>query len=237
MKIALLGYGKMGQAIEAEAVARGHEITHRLNKGDDYASLLTNRPEVIIAFTHPDAFVTDLDFCLKNKLPLVCGTTGWYAKMDEVKEQVAAAQGVFLFSANFSIGVNVLFKLNQRLAELMNGHPQYDCYIEEGHHRHKADGPSGTAIALAQGVLDKLDRKTAFTTDLTRRPPTDEELSIGFVRAGEIIGEHAVTYTSDIDTLRIEHRAHNRRGFALGAVVAAEKLPSGPGFYQFADLL
>lgn len=237
MRIGLLGYGKMGQAIEAEALPRGHEITHRLNLGDDRESLATNAPDVVIAFTHPDSFSSDLELCLRLGLPLVVGTTGWYDRLPEVAQTVVRAGARVMYSANFSIGVNILFKLNQRLAEWMNGYPEYDVYIQEAHHRHKADGPSGTAVALAHDILARLDRKNVMAPDLRQRKPQPEELSVGFVRAGEIIGEHQVTYTSEIDEIRIEHKARNRRGFALGAVVGAEALvKKEPGFYNFSEL-
>ena len=142
-----------------------------------------------------------------------------------------------MFSSNFSIGVNILFKLNRELARIMNQYPEYDCFIEERHHRHKADGPSGTAHSLASQVLEELDRKTAITdASIRHRPPQPVELSVGFIRSGEIIGRHQVTYTSDIDEITLFHSAHNRRGFALGAVVAAEWMRGKKGFYEFSDI-
>jgi 4-hydroxy-tetrahydrodipicolinate reductase len=157
--------------------------------------------------------------------------------MEKVKKTVGERKATFMYSSNFSIGVNVLFLLNQRLANLMNRYPEYDCFVEEQHHRHKADAPSGTAVSLSQQILAGLDRKTQITTDaLLTRAPKPEELSVGYIRSGEIIGRHKVCYTSEIDEISIEHKAHNRRGFALGAVIGAEWLQGKEGFYAFSEL-
>lgn len=240
LKIALLGYGKMGKAIEQEALARGHEIPYRidLHNAEEIQSISPDTVDVVIEFTHPDSFENHLDKILEQGVPMVSGTTGWYDRMNSIKKKVDEKQGTFLYSSNFSIGVNLLFKLNQQLAKWMNPYPQYDCYIEEHHHRHKADAPSGTAHSLAQQVLSNLDRKTEVVTDaLQGRPPKPEELSVGYIRSGEIIGRHKIAYTSEIDTLFIEHSAHNRRGFALGAVIAAEWLAGKSGWYEFSEIL
>ncbi|MEL6676097.1 MAG: 4-hydroxy-tetrahydrodipicolinate reductase [Bacteroidota bacterium] len=240
MKIALLGYGKMGQAIEKEAEARGHEIMARIDRHnlEERGALASSGAEVVIEFTHPDSFMENARIVMDQGIPMISGTTGWHAQREALAELVRSKQGCLVYSSNFSIGVNLLFKLNQALARLMDPHPQYDCFIEEQHHRHKADAPSGTAVSLGKQVLDGLGRKeTLATEELRSRPPRPEELSIGYVRSGEIIGYHKVSYTSDIDTLTIEHRAHNRRGFALGAVVAAEKLPGKQGLIAFSELL
>lgn len=239
-RIALLGYGRMGQAIEPEAIARGHEITHRITRKT--RELLTQlNPticDLVIEFTHPEAFMDNLRMVMQAGLPMITGTTGWHDRMDTVVDVVNQHQGLLIHASNFSVGVNLLFKLNQRLAELMNGQPQYDPFIEERHHRYKADGPSGTALTLAQDLLSRLDRKQRVAgSELTNRPPDQAELSVGFVRAGDIKGTHRVSYTSDIDTLSIEHVAHNRRGFALGAVIAAEQAKERQGVWAFADLI
>jgi 4-hydroxy-tetrahydrodipicolinate reductase len=239
-RIALLGYGRMGQAIEPEAIARGHEITHRITRQtrELITQLSPDTCEVVIEFTHPEAFMDNLRAVMQAGLPMVTGTTGWHDRMDTVIDLVAQHEGLLIHASNFSIGVNLLFKLNQRLAELMNGQPQYDPYIEERHHRHKADGPSGTALTLSQDLLARLDRKQRLAgAELVNRPPAQEELSVGFVRAGDIKGTHRVSYTSDVDTLSIEHVAHNRRGFALGAVIAAEQAKERQGVWAFADLI
>lgn len=239
MKLALLGYGKMGKAIEQEALERNHEIVAKIDV-DNFDQLTTLHPDncdAIIEFTRPDVFFSNLEHALPLGIPFVTGTTGWYDGMDQVKSKVEAADASFLWSSNFSVGVNILFLLNQRLAELMNKYPTYDCYIEEQHHRYKADAPSGTAMSLSTQVLEGLDRKSRIATDaLLTRPPQPEELSVGYIRSGEIIGRHKVSYTSSIDSITIEHEAYNRRGFALGAVLAAEWLLGKKGFFTFSDL-
>lgn len=230
----------MGKAIEQEALLRSHEISFKIDKGELelIQQLNPENTDVIIEFTHPDSFFGNLHALLPLKIPIVSGTTGWHDQLEEVLTIVEDHEGKFLYSSNFSIGVNVLFKLNERLAELMNPYPEYDPFIEEQHHRHKADAPSGTAISLAQQVLQGLDRKDSIADEsLRRRAPQPNELSVGYARAGEIFGRHKVAYTSEIDTIQIIHQAHNRRGFALGAVVGAEWLvKQGAGVYDFKDL-
>lgn len=229
----------MGKAIEQEALKRGHQISARidLNNQQDIESLTVENTDVVIEFTHPTSFEGNLKAVMALGLPMVTGTTGWQDKQTDIEAIVSTANGSLMHSSNFSVGVNVLFKLNQRLAALMNQYPEYDCYIEEQHHRHKADAPSGTAHSLAQQVLAGLDRKSSIATEeLRHRAPTPEELSVGYVRCGEIIGTHRVAYTSDIDSIRIEHQAYNRRGFALGAVIAAEWIVGKSGMHEFSDL-
>jgi 4-hydroxy-tetrahydrodipicolinate reductase len=237
LSIALVGYGRMGKAIEQEAQYRNHQVSFRIDK-EDQAQIEQVNPEntdVIIEFTHPDSFESNLQRLLPLGIPIVSGTTGWHGRLEEILTRVEDEQGKFLYSSNFSIGVNILFRLNEMLARLMNPYPEYDCFIEERHHRHKADGPSGTAISLAQQVLQGLDRKSRLSDEsLRQRAPEPEELSVGFVRSGEIFGQHRVAYTSEIDSLQITHQAHNRRGFAQGAVIGAEWLVKQPeGVYDF----
>jgi len=240
MNIALIGYGRMGKAIEQEALLRSHEISFKIDKDNQHLiqQITPENTDAIIEFTHPDSFFPNLQALLPLGIPIVSGTTGWHTQMEQVLTMVEDHQGVFLYSSNFSIGVNVLFKLNERLAELMNPYPEYDPFIEEQHHRHKADAPSGTAISLAHQVLDGLDRKDMVSDEsLRHRAPKDEELSVGYIRGGEIFGRHKVAYTSKIDTIQIIHQAHNRRGFAQGAVVGAEWLvKQATGVYDFKAL-
>ncbi len=240
MRIALLGYGRMGQAIESEALARNHVISHRINRGQtaELDQLSAANTDVVIEFTHPDSFRDNLKAVLAQQLPMVVGTTGWYDQLAAVQAEVEAAAGSLLYASNFSVGVNLFFKLNQRLAELMNGQPEYDPFVEERHHRRKADGPSGTAHTLARDILARLDRKERLSGEqLRHRAPEPDELSVSFARAGDIKGTHRVAYTSDIDTISIAHQAHSRRGFALGAVIAAEWLVGKAGFYEFSEIL
>jgi len=239
MKLALLGYGKMGKAIEVEAQERGHEIVARIDKDNmgELEGLKPDKVDAIIEFTHPDAFFPNLQKVLKLGIPFITGTTGWYDRLGEVEELTKEADSSVMYSSNFSVGVNVLFLLNQKLAKLMNTYPEYDVFIEEQHHRYKADAPSGTAVSLSKQVLEGLDRKDRIATDaLLNRAPEPEELSVGYIRSGEIIGRHKVSYTSAIDEITIEHKAHNRRGFALGAVIAAEWMQGKKGFYSFTEL-
>lgn len=239
MRIILVGYGKMGKAVEAESLRRNHEIVGIVEKNDVSKLHInyTNNADVLIDFTHPDSIMENIRNYAALGLPIVCGTTGWHESADEVKSLATAHNIGFIYSSNFSIGVNILFKLNKELAKWMNPYPEYDCFIEEQHHRHKADAPSGTALSLANDILTNLDRKNCMVTDaLQNRSPKEEELSVGYIRGGEIIGKHKVSYSSDIDTISIEHFAHNRRGFALGAVIAAEWIQDKQGFFNFAEI-
>lgn len=239
MNITLLGYGRMGKAIETEATLRGHHISYRvdLTNESDAEKIDASNTDVVIEFTHPNSFEANVRSIMAKKLPLVSGTTGWYDKMDQIKKIVQDHNGTFLFGANFSVGVNMFFMLNQFLAQLMNRYEAYDCFIEERHHNKKADAPSGTAISLANQLLEQIDRKrTIATADLLHRPPTSDELSIGYVRSGNIAGKHTVSYTSEIDDIEITHTAHNRRGFALGAVLAAEWIEGKKGWFNFTDI-
>ncbi|MBL0020320.1 MAG: 4-hydroxy-tetrahydrodipicolinate reductase [Bacteroidetes bacterium] len=239
LRIALVGYGKMGKAVEAEARARGHEICLIVDQDNAHLATLL-RPETcdcFIEFTRPEAALGNFRNLLSTGVPIVTGTTGWLPELETFQAEVLAANGRFMYSNNFSVGVNVLFQLNKMLAKLMNGHPQYDCYIEEAHHRHKKDAPSGTAQSLAGQILDGLNHKTKLAgPELLLRAPEPEELSIAFTRAGEIIGNHSVTYISDIDRITIQHEAFNRRGFALGAVIAAEWMQGKRGFFEFGQI-
>lgn len=238
--IALLGYGRMGQAVAAQAEKRGHEIIARIDQHNiDYIpSVLDQQPQVVIEFTHPESVLANINQVISAGIPLVVGTTGWYEHIPAIKSLVDQQAGSLLFASNFSVGVNVLFKLNQYLAELMNRYEDYDPYVEEQHHRHKKDAPSGTAKTLSQQILAQLTRKTAVVYEQLRdRAPVPEELSVGAIRAGEIIGKHTVAYHSPVDTIKLEHTAHNREGFALGAVLAAEWLLDKKGFYEFKDII
>lgn len=239
MKIALVGYGKMGKAVEQEAQLRGHEIVLRADKDqlDSALALQANQCDCFIEFSHPEAAVGNFKALLSTGIPIVTGTTGWLGDLAQVEKAVLENDGALLYSSNFSPGVNMLFKLNQRLAAMMNGYPDFDVMVEEAHHRHKKDAPSGTALSLAHQILDGLDRKSGIAhADLQHRPPNAEELSVAYTRAGEIIGKHKVSYVNEIECLSISHEAYNRRGFALGAVLAAEWLAGKKGLYQFIDI-
>lgn len=238
-RILILGYGKMGKAVEQEALKRGHAIVGTIDQDnrDRLRDFNPDNTDVAIEFTHPDSFDSNLHAMLDAGIPLVSGTTGWHDRVEEVEQLVNQQNGSFLYASNFSVGVNLMFELNRKLAELMNSYPEYDVFVEEQHHRFKADAPSGTAFSLGQQILDSLDRKTEIADESLRsRAPKEEELSIGYIRSAMITGKHTVTYQSDIDRVSIVHEAYNRRGFALGAVIAAEWLAGKTGMYNFQEL-
>lgn len=228
----------MGQAVETEALARGHEITARIDirNREELASLSPETTDVVIEFTQPETAVDNFRTILAAGIPLVSGTTGWHHFLSEVQAMVTGSNGSFLYGTNFSVGVNLLFRLNMELAKLMNNQPDYDVFIEERHHRHKVDAPGGTALTLAEGILEAVDRKTKLAPLNAGRAILPHELSISYSRAGEITGEHTIVWCSANDKLTLSHEAFSRRGFALGAVLAAEWLHTHPGFYTFSDI-
>lgn len=229
----------MGKAVEQEATARGHEIVGRIDKdnAEELGKYGSGDVDVAIEFTHPDSFQGNLEAMMAAGIPLVSGTTGWHERADSVEKLVEDKGGSFLYASNFSVGVNLLFELNRKLASLMNGYPEYDVFVEEQHHKFKADSPSGTAISLGQQIIDDLERKDKIAgEELRTRAPQDNELSMGYIRAGDIIGQHTVTYRSDIDRISLTHEAYNRRGFALGAVIGAEWIVGKAGFHAFHEL-
>ena len=223
MKIALIGYGKMGHAIEALAVERGHEVTLRLDKGDVWPSAID--ADVAIEFSTPTTAVENMQRCIAAGVPVVCGTTGWYGSYDAVVEACRKAGGRLLTATNFSIGMNIMFALNERLAELMRGRGEYKTSISETHHIHKLDAPRGTAITLREQIVERGGRK-------------EESVPIESIREGEVPGTHTVVYDSEIDTISLTHEAHSRKGLALGALTAAEWLVgAGAGVYTMKDVL
>ncbi len=240
MNIALVGYGKMGKSIEIQAIKRGHNVCLVWGREDkkEYEDLTKKNIDVIIEFSHPGSVVENLSVLIGEGIPVVCGTTGWIHEKEKVKKWVEERNAGFIYASNFSVGVNLLFKLNRLLAQWMNPFPQYDCFVEEQHHKFKADAPSGTALSLGEDILQELDRKSKVVSgDLQNRPPEPDELSIGFIRAGGIAGKHTVTYNSETDAISISHYAFNREGFALGAIIAAEWIVENKkGFYNFAEI-
>lgn len=240
VKLALVGYGKMGQAVEAAALARGHNISHVINRerAQLFAQINKENTDAIIDFTHPLSVFGNMERLVPLGIPIVVGTTGWLHQMEELKAMAARHNTPMLYGSNFSIGVQIFFQVNQLLAKLMDRQPQYDCFIEERHHKHKADAPSGTALSLVEQILGAVKRKRSWVpaAEISHRAIALDELSVGFIRSGEIAGEHTVVYTSAVDTLELSHRAQSREGFALGAVVAAEWLQSREGFFNFSDI-
>lgn len=236
MRIILLGYGKMGRVIEGIALERGHEIVARVDE-TNRAELTAYSPDtadVVIEFSHPDAAVQNLTDCLILGLPVVCGTTGWLNHRAEIEALCREKGGAFFYASNYSIGVNLFFRLNRTLARLMAHQPQYRVTMTETHHVHKKDAPSGTALTLAEGVLAEIPR---YTTWVLGAESDESELPIVAVREGEVPGTHSIKYASGQDDLEIVHTAHSREGFALGAVVAAEWLVGKRGVFGMDDLL
>lgn len=236
MKIALIGYGKMGKTIEQIALNRGHQIVSivDINNPEEFQSDNFKSADVAIEFTTP---ATAFDNYMKSfaaGVPVVSGTTGWLDRIGEIKEKCAKEGKTFFYASNFSIGVNIFFALNKYLAKIMNNFPVYNVSMTETHHIHKLDAPSGTAITLAEGILENVDRKERWTLE-TAQQPTD--LPIHAIREGEVPGIHEVTYESDVDYISIKHDAKSRAGFALGAVVAAEFTAGKKGFLGMDDML
>lgn len=235
MKIALIGYGKMGKTIEQIALSRGHQIVSvvDINNPDEFHSDNFKSADVAIEFTTPATAFGNYMKCFAADVPVVSGTTGWLEHMSEIKEKCEKEGKTFFYASNFSIGVNIFFALNKYLAKIMNNFPSYDVGLTETHHIHKLDAPSGTAITLAEGILENIDRKNGWTLE-TAEQPTD--LPIHAVREGEVPGIHEVTYESEVDYISIKHDAKSRTGFALGAVVAAEFTAGKKGFLGMNDM-
>ena len=230
MKIALVGYGKMGKIIDEIAQSRGHEVVARLRETPTIENL--NDPDVVIEFSNPEVAFQNIKTCLENKIPVICGTTGWLDKKPEV-ERIAMESGTaFLYGSNFSLGVNLFFALNENLAKMMNKFSEYSCQLEEIHHIHKLDAPSGTAISLAEGIIHNSNFE-AWKLDETK----EKELGIFAIREDEVPGTHSVFYRSEVDEIEIKHTAFNRNGFALGAVIAAEWIVDKKGVFAMKDVL
>jgi 4-hydroxy-tetrahydrodipicolinate reductase len=241
MKIALLGYGKMGKTIEAIALKRGHTIVLKLKR--DNAETATDAElktaDVAIEFSTPDTAVKNILRCFCNNVPVVAGTTGWLGRMADVHSECASREGGFFYASNFSIGVNLFFRLNEKFADMMSAYPDYKITMEEIHHIHKLDSPSGTAISLAKGILannESLKTYKDYPGEFPAEFPAGE-LPIHSKRTGEVPGTHSISYTSSVDKITITHEAFSREGFALGAVLAAEFMVGKKGVYGMEDLL
>ena len=236
MNIALIGYGKMGHAIETIAIERGHTVGLKVTSSnrEQLAKEYMQDIDVAIEFTNPEGARQNVLDGLAAGVPVVCGSTGWNEELPEVKAHVLATNGAFLHASNFSIGVNIFFEINKQLAGLMNSQPGYDITIEETHHTQKKDAPSGTAITLATQVLDNVERKKTWSLNFMNNP---DILPIVAHRVDSVPGTHSVKYSSAIDDIEIIHTAHNRDGFALGAVLAAEFLAGKTGVFSMHDVL
>ena len=260
MKIALIGYGKMGHIIEEIAVSRGHEIvcTIDINNLEDFGSEAFRSADVAIEFTTPNTAIGNIKKTLSAGVPIVVGSTGWYKEMPTVKAEVERTNGSLFWASNFSIGVNIFVAMQKYVAKIMNNYPNYDVSLEETHHIHKLDSPSGTAITIAEAITDNLDRKDNWketaclwlnedkSVDVSKNAEVattfashdDNELEVTAFRRGEVPGIHTVVYDSEVDTIKMTHSAKSRRGFALGAVIAAEFMSDGKkGIYTMTDLM
>jgi len=230
MKIALLGYGKMGQTIERIALERGHEIVLKKDEFNTYEGL--SNADVAIDFSIPAVAVENISSCFYANVPVVSGTTGWLDRYDEMVALCQEKNGAFISSSNFSLGVNLFFGLNEYLAKMMSKFDSYKVEMEEIHHTQKLDAPSGTAISLAKGVIENSDY-----TGWTLESPKTNQIHIEAIRTENVPGTHTVTYNSNVDTIEIKHTAHNRDGFALGAVIAAEWIVGKHGVFTMKDVL
>lgn len=230
MKIALVGYGKMGKIIDEISQSRGHEVVARLRETPTKDSL--NGADVAIEFSNPEAAFENIKVCLENHIPVICGTTGWLYKKPEIEKITLEQDTAFLYGSNFSLGVNLFFALNENLAKLMSKTTEYSVQLEEIHHIHKLDAPSGTAISIAEGIIEN-SKYEAWKLDETK----DKELGIFAIREDEVPGTHSVFYRSEVDEIEIKHTAFNRNGFALGAVIAAEWIVGKQGVFSMKDVL
>ena len=237
MNIALIGYGKMGHAIERIAQERGHRIVLKITSANRESFTAENLrlADVAIEFTSPEAAPANVSACLRAGVPVVCGSTGWNDKMDDVKELARQTGTAFLHASNFSIGVNIFFEINKRLARLMAGQPAYNASMEEVHHLQKKDAPSGTAITLAEHILAESPSLKAWR--LAEETGGSDQLPITALREEGVPGTHKISWTSEVDTIDIIHTAHSRDGFALGAVLAAEFVPGKKGTFGMGDVL
>ncbi len=236
MRIALIGYGKMGKAIEEVALHRGHEIIIKIDQPNlhDFTKENMAKADAAIEFTSPHTAYDNIKSCIEFGVPVVCGSTGWTERLDEMKKIASDKNGAFIYSSNFSVGVNIFFEVNKRLAALMAPHKEYEVILEETHHTQKKDAPSGTAITLAEQILEQVRRKKQWVNEIS---DNTEDLEIISQRIDPAPGTHSIKYSSAIDDIEIIHTAHNRKGFATGAVLAAEFLKDKKGFFTMKDVL
>lgn len=236
MNIIISGYGKMGKEIEKAALQRNHTIIARIDTFDDWKRLGEKdfKDTVAIDFSQPDVVENNIYSCFKYSIPVVVGTTGWNSRQAKIKDVCNEKNQSLFIASNFSIGMNLFFALNQYLAGLMNNHTNYDVSMEESHHIHKLDKPSGTAISLAEQIIQVLSRKNEWSLESDKNKTN---LEIDSIREGEIFGDHSIKYTSTVDEITISHSAKSRQGFAMGAVMAAEWLAGKKGCFEMKDML
>ena len=236
MNIALIGYGKMGKAIEEIALERGHQIVLKINDEnlEDFTKENVNKADTAIEFTSPHSAFENIKKIIGYGTPVVCGSTGWTERINEINDYCKQQNGAFLYASNFSVGVNIFFELNKKLATLMAPHAEYNISMEEIHHTQKKDAPSGTAITLAEQILEQVKRKTKWVNE---QSSDDTALPIISKREDPAPGTHSIRYSSPIDDIEIIHTAHNRQGFALGAVLAAEFIKGKNGIFSMKEVL
>ena len=236
MKIALIGYGKMGKTIEEIAIQRGHEIVLKIDEDNasDFTKQNINKADAAIEFTSPHSAYENVKKTIEFGVPVVCGSTGWLEELPEIEELCKTKNGSFLYASNFSVGVNIFFEINKRLASLMAAHTDYEVNITEIHHTHKKDAPSGTAITLAEQTLENIKRKKNWVNHIS---DNTEDLEILSERIDPAPGTHKVKYSSAIDDIEIIHTAHSRKGFALGAVLGAEFICNKKGIFSMKEVL
>ncbi|MFV0329378.1 MAG: 4-hydroxy-tetrahydrodipicolinate reductase [Dysgonomonas sp.] len=236
MNIALIGYGKMGHEIEKIALDRGHKIVAIIdvNNVADFDSPAFKSADVAIEFSTPDSAINNYRKCFEANVPVVAGTTGWLDHMDEVKKACAEQGKTFFYASNYSLGVNIFFAMSKYLAKIMNNYSDYDVKMEEIHHIHKLDAPSGTAITLAEDLIKEVDRKERWNLEVEEKKT---DVAIHCIREGEVPGIHEVIYESEVDVISIKHESKNRKGLALGAVIAAEFTNGKKGFLGMNDML
>jgi 4-hydroxy-tetrahydrodipicolinate reductase len=233
MKILLVGYGKMGKTIERIALGRGHQISGKIDV-DNQGDWSQAKADVAIEFSHPEAAFENVKRCIEKKIPVVSGTTGWLARKGEIEQMTRQLDGAFFYASNYSLGVNLFFKVNEYLAKMVNTFPTYDIHIDEIHHTEKKDAPSGTAITLAEGIIKHIEHKKSWVNTPEGK---NEEVPIQSFRIDQVPGTHVVKYSSLIDDIEIKHTAHTREGFALGAVMVAEWIQGRKGVLNMNDFL
>ncbi len=236
MKIGLIGYGKMGKAIEEIALQKGHEIVLKISEDNlaDFTKENLQQCDVAIEFTNPESAIANMRMCIDAGVPIICGSTGWVAHEEEIKAYCIQKNGTLLYASNFSIGVNIFFEINKKLAALMASQKEYTVRVEEVHHTQKKDAPSGTAISLAQQIISKRSDKDLWVLGNMKNA---NEISITSKRIDPAPGTHYVKYSSEVDDIEIIHTAHSRKGFATGALVAAEFIVGKKGLYAMKDVL
>lgn len=238
MKIVLVGYGKMGKEIEKLLPARGHQVVARITSENPLSIENIKGADVAIDFSTPKTVLSNIDFLLQHNIPTIVGTTGWNDHLNEVTKWVEERNGALVHASNFSIGVNLFFKLNEQLAQLMNAHTDYQANVKEIHHTEKLDAPSGTAITLAEGLIENNSQlENWYCPQSYKNKAKISSLRIEAVRENDVKGTHIISYESDIDTISIRHEAHNRKGFALGSIIAAEWIQNKKGIFTMKDVL